>query len=88
VGAQTYTAAAGRLSSDYSPCLSTCLYSSPDILGRGDHSGLVVTGRHETAEQTRETRRREQRRLPKRMLRSGAGIGDRFIELLERRVAN
>lgn len=29
VGAQTYTAAAGRLSSDYSPCLSTCLYSAP-----------------------------------------------------------
>ncbi len=88
VGAQTYTAAAGCLSSDYSPCLSTCLYSGPDILGRGDHSGLVVTGRHETAEQTRETRRREQRRLPKRILRSGAGIGDRIIELLERRVAN
>lgn len=56
VGGQTYHFTTGEIDRDERSCRPTCLYSSSAVLAKGDHSGLVVTGRHPTAERARATR--------------------------------
>ncbi len=59
-GAQMYHLAPGALDRDDRACNDGCLYSSA-FLGRGDASGIVVTGRHAIAEEARGRRARDPR---------------------------
>jgi molybdopterin-synthase adenylyltransferase len=57
-GAQMYHLALGTLDRDDGACNDGCLYSGA-FLGRGDASGIVVTGRHAIAEEARGRRARD-----------------------------
>lgn len=55
IGGQTYHFITGEIDRDEAYCRPSCLYSSDLVLGMGDSSGLVVTGRHRVAENARRT---------------------------------
>jgi len=56
-GAQMYHLATGTLAHDHAVCGDRCLYAGP-WQGRGDTTGIVVTGSHGAAAAAREQRRR------------------------------
>jgi molybdopterin-synthase adenylyltransferase len=55
IGAQNYHFVTGELDLDWPCCKPNCLYSG-ELLAAGDTSGLVVTGRHQAADQERAAR--------------------------------
>jgi molybdopterin-synthase adenylyltransferase len=54
-GDQAYHFVPATFVSTHDPCKATCPY--PPLLGRGDRTGIVVTGKHKLAEQRRARRR-------------------------------
>jgi hypothetical protein len=55
VGAHLYHFVPGKLDVDTRSCDEGCLF--PTLIGRGDRSGLVMTGKHMKAEEVRRTRK-------------------------------
>jgi hypothetical protein len=83
VGAQMYHATTGELGVDRRPCERACLYSSREILGRGDDAGITVSGVHAPAEAERVRRSHRQHelsiRLRRLLARAGDALGTRLL---------
>ena len=76
-GAQMYHFVPGLFDRpNFDPCNPNCPFSS-FLLGKGDSSGISVTGAHPAAERCREERARRQARLPWRA---------RFVDWLHKRL--
>lgn len=54
VGAQNYHFVLGMLDEDRRKCNDNCLY--PSLIAKGDSSGIIVTGKHAKAEESRRLR--------------------------------